>query len=147
MATIITTAELEQHNTREKGIWFSIHGEVYNVTEFLDEHPGGEEVLLEQAGMDATEGFEDVGHSESARSELKQYLIGSMAKSTTAPTVKSATTATSTHTNNSNNINKKDIKKGESTLEMIMRIGVPIAIIVGFLAYKYMHVTSGHPKV
>nr|XP_013810328.1 PREDICTED: cytochrome b5 type B-like [Apteryx mantelli mantelli] len=39
-------------------------------------HPGGEEVLLEQAGRDATESFEDVGHSTDAREMLKQYYIG-----------------------------------------------------------------------
>ncbi|XP_061449851.1 cytochrome b5 type B isoform X3 [Rhineura floridana] len=40
------------------------------------QHPGGEEVLLEQAGRDATESFEDVGHSVDARKMLEQYLIG-----------------------------------------------------------------------
>nr|XP_033798255.1 cytochrome b5 type B isoform X2 [Geotrypetes seraphini] len=42
----------------------------------LEEHPGGEEVLFEQAGGDATESFEDVGHSLDAREMLKQYYIG-----------------------------------------------------------------------
>lgn len=42
----------------------------------LCKHPGGEEVLLEQAGKDATESFEDVGHSTDAREMLKQYYIG-----------------------------------------------------------------------
>ncbi|KAM3828889.1 cytochrome b5 type B isoform 2-T2 [Vipera latastei] len=39
-------------------------------------HPGGDKVLLEQAGRDATESFEDVGHSTDAKQMLKQYLIG-----------------------------------------------------------------------
>ncbi|NXD85869.1 CYB5B protein, partial [Halcyon senegalensis] len=56
--------------------WLVIHGRVYDVTRFLEEHPGGEEVLLEQAGRDATESFEDVGHSIDAREMLKQYYIG-----------------------------------------------------------------------
>ncbi|NXQ94343.1 CYB5B protein, partial [Sagittarius serpentarius] len=56
--------------------WLVIHGRVYDVTRFLEEHPGGEEVLLEQAGRDATESFEDVGHSTDAREMLKQYYIG-----------------------------------------------------------------------
>lgn len=47
------------------------------LTEFLLlQHPGGEEVLLEQAGGDATESFEDVGHSTDAKEMLKQYFIG-----------------------------------------------------------------------
>uniref|UniRef100_A0A672NP88 Cytochrome b5 type B n=1 Tax=Sinocyclocheilus grahami TaxID=75366 RepID=A0A672NP88_SINGR len=41
-------------------------------------HPGGEEVLLEQAGADATESFEDVGHSTDAREMLQQYYIGEL---------------------------------------------------------------------
>uniref|UniRef100_A0A8C6Z1G5 Cytochrome b5 type B n=1 Tax=Nothoprocta perdicaria TaxID=30464 RepID=A0A8C6Z1G5_NOTPE len=56
--------------------WLVIHGRVYDVTRFLAEHPGGEEVLLEQAGRDATESFEDVGHSVDAREMLKDYYIG-----------------------------------------------------------------------
>lgn len=31
------------------------------------QHPGGEEVLLDQAGKDGSESFEDVGHSSDAR--------------------------------------------------------------------------------
>lgn len=45
---------------------------------FCVQHPGGEEVLLEQAGADATESFEDVGHSTDAREMLEQYLIGEL---------------------------------------------------------------------
>ncbi|KAL0613561.1 Cytochrome b5 [Plecturocebus cupreus] len=41
-------------------------------------HPGGEEVLREQAGGDATENFEDVGHSTDARELSKTYIIGEL---------------------------------------------------------------------
>ena len=37
---------------------------------------GGEEVLLDVAGQDATEAFEDVGHSDEAREILQGLLIG-----------------------------------------------------------------------
>ncbi|KAK1330549.1 hypothetical protein QTO34_010739 [Cnephaeus nilssonii] len=67
--------EVAKRNT-SKEIWLVIHGRVYDVTRFLNEHPGGEEVLLEQAGADASESFEDVGHSSDAREMLKQYYIG-----------------------------------------------------------------------
>lgn len=42
------------------------------------QHPGGEEVLLEQAGSDASESFEDVGHSTDAREMLEQYYVGEL---------------------------------------------------------------------
>ncbi|KAG8504376.1 Cytochrome b5 [Galemys pyrenaicus] len=41
-------------------------------------HPGGEEVLREQAGGDATENFEDVGHSTDAREMSKTFIIGEL---------------------------------------------------------------------
>ncbi|XP_006878715.1 PREDICTED: cytochrome b5 type B-like [Elephantulus edwardii] len=74
----VTYYRLEEVAKRNssKEIWMVIHGRVYDVTRFLDEHPGGEEVLLEQAGADASESFEDVGHSSDAREMLKQYYIG-----------------------------------------------------------------------
>uniref|UniRef100_A0A1A8C4X0 Cytochrome b5 type B n=1 Tax=Nothobranchius kadleci TaxID=1051664 RepID=A0A1A8C4X0_NOTKA len=58
--------------------WLIIHDKVYDISKFLEEHPGGEEVLLEQGGADATESFEDVGHSSDAREMLQQYYIGEL---------------------------------------------------------------------
>nr|XP_056718394.1 cytochrome b5 [Euleptes europaea] len=72
---LFTLAEVAKRHT-EQETWLVLHGRVYDVTRFLREHPGGEEVLLEQAGRDATESFEDVGHSVDAREMLDQYLIG-----------------------------------------------------------------------
>jgi cytochrome b5 len=46
------------------------------VTKYLDDHPGGAEVMLDVAGQDADEFFEDIGHSKDAREELKKYLVG-----------------------------------------------------------------------
>ena len=42
------------------------------------QHPGGIEVLLDYAGMEATYAFEDVGHSLDARDLLAQYYIGDL---------------------------------------------------------------------
>jgi cytochrome b involved in lipid metabolism len=39
-------------------------------------HPGGEESLLEENSRDATEAFEDVGHSDEARAMLSKMFIG-----------------------------------------------------------------------
>ncbi|CAD5117855.1 DgyrCDS6600 [Dimorphilus gyrociliatus] len=71
----ITLAELEKHKDG-KSCWMAIHNKVYDVTKFLEEHPGGEEVLLEQGGGYATESFEDVGHSVDARELMEKYEIG-----------------------------------------------------------------------
>ncbi|KAM3592953.1 uncharacterized protein V6R79_002503 [Siganus canaliculatus] len=68
-------SEIEQQNSF-KSTWIIIHNKVYDVTKFLEEHPGGEEVLREQAGGNATESFEDVGHSTDAREMAGDMVIG-----------------------------------------------------------------------
>jgi len=99
-----TRAEVASHNT-SKSSWIIIHNKIYDVTKFLDEHPGGEEVLLEQAGGDGTESFEDVGHSSDAREMQKQFLIGELSEedqkgtSDKARTTPSQASAQSTWTN------------------------------------------------
>lgn len=42
-----------QNNSRES-CWVVIHNQVYDVTDFLDEHPGGAGIILRYAGKDAT---------------------------------------------------------------------------------------------
>lgn len=77
---LFSLADVASHNTN-KSTWIVIHNNVYDVTEFLNEHPGGEEVLIEQGGKDATEAFEDVGHSSDARERMKKYKIGELLES------------------------------------------------------------------
>lgn len=49
------------------------------------QHPGGEEVLLEQAGNDGSEAFEDVGHSSDARELMEKYKIGEIVEAERKP--------------------------------------------------------------
>jgi cytochrome b involved in lipid metabolism len=75
-------SEVAKHNT-EKDCWISMalagsEPAVYNVTDYLDNHPGGAEVLMDVAGMDATEQFEDIGHSADARKALADLKIGTL---------------------------------------------------------------------
>lgn len=43
-----------------KGLWVVIKGEVYDVTEFVDNHPGGRNIILKNAGKDVTELYEPI---------------------------------------------------------------------------------------
>ncbi|KAJ2934268.1 hypothetical protein H1R20_g2839, partial [Candolleomyces eurysporus] len=72
---IVTLEELRAHKGRDS-FYVLINGNVYDVTKFLDEHPGGDEVILAEGGQDATEAFEDVGHSDEARALLPDMLVG-----------------------------------------------------------------------
>ncbi|KAJ3234294.1 hypothetical protein HDU81_001507 [Chytriomyces hyalinus] len=75
MAAEVSFDEVKKHNTA-KDCWMIISGKVYDITKFLDQHPGGEEILVELGGQDATEAFDDIGHSSDARKMLVDYLVG-----------------------------------------------------------------------
>ncbi|ESK95095.1 cytochrome b5 [Moniliophthora roreri MCA 2997] len=75
MSKVVKYEELQQNSTKDK-LWVLISGKVYDVTKFIDEHPGGDEVILAEAARDATEAFEDVGHSDEARALLPGMLVG-----------------------------------------------------------------------
>ncbi|CAL1535270.1 unnamed protein product [Lymnaea stagnalis] len=74
---VFRLSEVKSHSDA-KSTYLIVHNKVYDVTKFLEEHPGGEEVLLEQAGGDATEAFEDVGHSTDARELMNDYFVGDL---------------------------------------------------------------------
>ncbi|CAN4098070.1 unnamed protein product [Withania somnifera] len=69
-------------------MWQCTYFAVYDVTKFLDDHPGGDEVLLSATGKDATNDFEDVGHSSSARAMLDEYYVGDIDSSTIPTNIK-----------------------------------------------------------
>ena len=73
----ITAEEIADHSD-ESSVWMSLHGKVYDLTEFLPDHPGSSEILAEAAGRDATDDFEDIGHSDQARKLLERYQIGEL---------------------------------------------------------------------
>ncbi|KAK9843403.1 hypothetical protein WJX81_000599 [Elliptochloris bilobata] len=72
---LISLEEVKKH-TKEEDCWLVIHGRVHDVTKFLDEHPGGFDIILSSTGKDATEDFEEIGHSNSAKEMLTKYVIG-----------------------------------------------------------------------
>ncbi|KAH7346359.1 cytochrome b5 reductase-like protein [Rhexocercosporidium sp. MPI-PUGE-AT-0058] len=53
-----------------------IHHNVYDVSKYLEDHPGGADALIEVAGKDSTVAFEDVGHSTIARETMESLLVG-----------------------------------------------------------------------
>lgn len=41
-------------------LWIVIHGKVYDLTDFLPSHPGGQKIILKYAGQDATDAFDPI---------------------------------------------------------------------------------------
>ncbi|KAK4747186.1 hypothetical protein SAY87_026223 [Trapa incisa] len=94
---IFTLAEVSNHNTAND-CWLIIEGKVYNVTKFLEDHPGGDEVLLSSTGKDATDDFEDVGHSSTAKAMMDEFYVGEI-DTTTIPAKKKYTPPNQPHYN------------------------------------------------
>nr|XP_003705369.1 PREDICTED: cytochrome b5-like [Megachile rotundata] len=68
----------KQNGTDGNRIWIVLHDMVYDVTDYINKHPGGPELVEEYAGQDATRGFDDFGHSSDAKRLLKTFLIGEL---------------------------------------------------------------------
>ncbi|KAH8115414.1 glyoxylate dehydrogenase [Phellopilus nigrolimitatus] len=69
MASLISGPTVAQHASRED-CWIIVHGKAYDVTEFLDEHPGGAKIILKYAGKDATKGYDPIHASDVITSHL-----------------------------------------------------------------------------
>ena len=85
-----TIDEVASHNSRTD-CWTIISGQVYELTDFINRHPGGDEVLR-ACGTDATTLFtsrttkdgQSIGsgtpHSQAAQEQLDQLKLGTLAK-------------------------------------------------------------------
>ncbi|CAN3358363.1 hypothetical protein DICA3_F12420 [Diutina catenulata] len=78
--TEYTLDEIKQHDTPDD-LWMIIYNKVYDVTLFASDHPGGVEVLYDCGGVDATEAFDDVAHSDDAVTMLAPYYLGDVVTS------------------------------------------------------------------
>lgn len=65
----IHSTELARHNTKES-CWVAIKGEVYDLTDFVPNHPGGPDVILKYAGKDVTAIFEPIHPKDAIASNI-----------------------------------------------------------------------------
>lgn len=80
MRDLITNYSEEQvkyHNTSEN-CWIIIDKRIYNISSYIEEHPGGIDIILQYAGKDATDAYDEIGHSSIANNILNKYAIGTL---------------------------------------------------------------------
>ncbi|NP_001106739.1 cytochrome b5-like [Bombyx mandarina] len=70
-----TRAEVAARDNNKQNL-IIIDNVVYDVAAFLEDHPGGTEVLVDNAGSDASECFHEVGHSEIAIEWRNTFKVG-----------------------------------------------------------------------
>ncbi|KAL1873924.1 fatty acid alpha-hydroxylase [Diaporthe australafricana] len=66
-------------HTTPQTCYVTKNGRVYDVTDFLNSHPGGSDLVLDYGGKDISEIFQDEGshaHSEAASEVLEACLVG-----------------------------------------------------------------------
>ncbi len=73
----IDCSEIIKHNDPSHGYWFVIDGLVYDISEFIRQHPGGSHVLRGYAGMDASLGYQRAHKNRSEIDAMREmYEIG-----------------------------------------------------------------------
>lgn len=72
-----TIKEISKHNTK-KDLWIIINDNIYDVTDFLLKHPGGEKILLKFGGKNATIYFNKISKHDDVNIKdlMKTFYIG-----------------------------------------------------------------------
>eukprot|EP01080_Neovahlkampfia_damariscottae_P008708 gene8708-654_t len=73
---LYTIEDVSSHNT-ENDAWTIIREEVYDITQYINKHPGGL-LILNHVGGDSTESFNLYGHGKVAQDILKKFKIGNL---------------------------------------------------------------------
>lgn len=106
---LISAQELALH-IEPSSLWIAVNGFVYDVTSFLNKHPGGMDSLLKVAGKDASKQFLEVGHSQGARRSMEKYKIGRLELSSDSASESLKQSLEST--NGEKSVSKRDVERG-----------------------------------
>ncbi|XP_076288330.1 cytochrome b5 [Lasioglossum baleicum] len=123
-----TRSEVASLNGKEKTL-IILHDKVYDVTSFLNEHPGGEEILLDHGGKESSEDFDDVGHSKDALDLMTKYYVGEL--------VDSEKTNKSPKSGWSSTYGKPSAPKEEEGMNTMVLVAV-VVIFAAILYYVYL---------
>ncbi|KIK22694.1 hypothetical protein PISMIDRAFT_679885 [Pisolithus microcarpus 441] len=70
--SLISAQTVAEHASSDS-CWIIVHGYVYDVTEFLPEHPGGSRIILKYAGKDATEAYDPIHPPDAITTHLPKH--------------------------------------------------------------------------
>ena len=80
----ITLDELAEHDS-EDSCWKAINGRVYDITDYIPNHPTPPHVIANWCGQESTEAWDGIGggsgHSATAAAMLERYRVGVLAGS------------------------------------------------------------------
>ena len=136
MSKVYSADEISRHN-REKDLWIVIDGGVYDLTKFLKEHPGGEELLLNLAGQDGTKCFDDIGHSGEAITLRETFKIGEISDVTSITPGTGGTTSPSLDVDDDDWEYEEPKKETSPYLPIFITLGVLIYATILYYLTKY----------
>ncbi|KAK3729321.1 hypothetical protein QZH41_000695 [Actinostola sp. cb2023] len=75
---MISSAEVAEHDSLETGAWVSYRGNVYDITDFINSHPGGVDKILMSAGgaLEPYWSAYPIHKTNTVLDLLEQYHIG-----------------------------------------------------------------------
>jgi len=77
MSKTFTTADVASHNSASD-LYIIVDQDVYDLTQFQDEHPGGKKILTRVAGKDASKQFWKYHNDSILKKYQKKLLVGSL---------------------------------------------------------------------
>jgi hypothetical protein len=72
----VSMSELSVHNVTSD-CWVAIHGIVYQLTDFVEDHPGGPESIYSLCGKDGTKEFDSI-HSKTIMDDFDDVKVGEL---------------------------------------------------------------------
>jgi cytochrome b involved in lipid metabolism len=81
-----TAQQVAKHNTKSD-LWVIVDGNVYDVSSFVDEHPGGVNAIMRHGGGDSSAGFHGPQHPSRVYDLLPKFQIGVLVRDYTAEEV------------------------------------------------------------
>lgn len=120
-----TLEEVAKLNAGQSKCVMAIHGYVYDITNFLSDHPGGPEIVVNAAGRDASRDFDDTFHSDGAKKQLIDYEIGKLKDWVPAKAAAKAAAKPAVATQQKSSSNS-------------LAIVIPLLIVAAAVAYQFL---------
>ncbi|KAI1359070.1 FMN-dependent dehydrogenase-domain-containing protein [Xylaria arbuscula] len=121
VVVVLTAQEIASHRSASS-CWIVVDGKAYDVTSYLDEHPGGAAVLLKQGGTDATAEFRKIHSPDILKYLPPNACLGAIDAATQAGLPISSVGADSS---DSNNNSSTEDGAGDRVVPHISSIVVP----------------------
>ena len=80
MMTLLNMEEVKKHNSRES-CYSVVDDKVYDLTSWIDQHPGGASNILKICGIDGTSAFRGKhDNNPKQANQLEEFFIGDLVK-------------------------------------------------------------------